>query len=324
MIEIEKQVGKYLDWCCDVCRLKPVTLDYIRGNLNYFKTTIGADDACKITNYQVNQWIGIYGRVFMDKNQAASDRTVNKRIGVIIGFFKFLKECGCELDLQIPYIRKIKARKQKRIYYTREEIKHVLKYARPLEVLCIRMKFDSGLRLMELVNIRLNDINGRQIRVIGKGDKEEFVYITIETCFLLQKYIEEMKLANDDWLFPCRRGNNKFEQPVSKATMTRWLRDPFLRAAENTNDFNLREKLCKFYPHALRHSFATDLQRNGTPINVIKELMRHDHLRTTEVYLHLFDQFKIEYYDKYRLPANITVADLVGESKVRQVYDLNF
>lgn len=324
MTKIKKQIDKYLDWRQNVCHLKPVTMNYIRSNLNYFEMTIGASDARHISNYQVARWIGTYGRVFMDKNQIVSDRTVNKRISVIIGFFKFLKECGYELDLQIPYIRKIKAKKQKRIYYTREEIKHVLKYARPLEMLCIKMKFDSGLRLMELANVRLNHINGRQIKVIGKGDKEEFVYITIETYFLLQKYIQVTKLSNDDWLFPCQRGKNRFDQPVSKATMRRWLRTPFLKAAENTNDFNLREKLYKFYPHSLRHSFATDLQRNGTPIDIIKELMRHDETRTTEVYLHLFDQFKIDYYDKYRLPESITVADLIGEAKICQVHDLDF
>jgi|GEM_PF-312923 phage integrase domain protein SAM domain protein len=324
MIKIEQQIAKYLDWCQNVCRLKPVTMDYIKSNLNYFKRTVDAKDARYITNYQINQWIGTYGRCFMGSYTPVSDRTLNKRIGVIVGFFKFLKDCGYKLELQTPYIRKVKAKRQKRIYYTREEIKHVLKYAQPLEMLCIKMKFDSGLRLMELANIRLNHIDGRQIKVIGKGNKEEFVYITIETYFLLQKYIQVTKLSNDDWLFPCQRGDNKFEQHVSKATITRWLRNPFLKAAENTNNFNLREKLYKFHPHTLRHSFATDLQRNGTPINIIKELMRHDHNRTTEEYLHLFDQFKIDYYDKYRLPINATIDDLVGESKVRQVHDLYF
>lgn len=324
MMKIEQQVTKYLDWCQNVCRLKPVTMDYIKSNLNYFKATITAENACQITNHQINRWIGTYSRWFMSDCQFVSDRTLNKRIGVIIGFFKFLKDCGYELELQVPYIRKVKAKRQKRIYYTREEIKYVLKYARPLEMLCIKMKFDSGLRLMELAHIRLSDISGRQIRVIGKGDKEEFVYITIETYLLLHKYIELMHLSNDDWLFPCQRGNNKFEQSVSKATMRRWLCDPFLRAAANTNDFNLREKLYKFHPHALRHSFATDLQRNGTPIDIIKELMRHDETKTTEIYLHLFDQLKINDYDKYRLPQESLIIGTARKEVVNQVHNLHF
>lgn len=82
MMKIEQQVTKYLDWCQNICHLKPVTMDYIKSNLNYFKATIGAGDACKITNYQVNQWIGTYGRVFMDKNQIVSSLIYKYHISV--------------------------------------------------------------------------------------------------------------------------------------------------------------------------------------------------------------------------------------------------
>ncbi len=290
MNNIEKQINEYLWYCEKVLKRADSTLESKRYTLNQFAKDTGVESFCDVDNTIINQWIAKQGsesaKIYLD---CVSRSTIKKRLIEIRTCIKYLKEMEYCIPTKIALLPKIKADKIKRVWYTKEQIEEVIETATEKEKLMILLAFYSGMRLSELRNIRVNDIDmiNRTIFVIGKGNKPADVFIKEGLVWPLAQYIEQNNLKSNDYLWQGKWKETK-DKPLSKAAMTMTMRRAFLRAGFDD-----------FHPHALRHSFATNLQRNGTPIDVIKELMRHDSTTTTDVYLHHFNQFLISDYDKY-------------------------
>jgi integrase/recombinase XerD len=146
----------------------------------------------------------------------------------------------------------------------------------------LMMAYSTGLRLGELVNVKLSDIDsGRmQIRVVqAKGKKDRYTLLSVRFLELFNKYIAEYKPKT--WCFE-GAGGGKY----STASIQAIMRDSLEKAGI--------EK--KVGIHCLRHSFATHLLENGTDLRYIQILLGHASTKTTEIYTHVttkgFDQIK--------------------------------
>jgi len=146
------------------------------------------------------------------------------------------------------------------------------------DYMMIALLYVTGVRREELAGIRLGDIDLRQglIRVIGKGKKERIVPIGDTTLAELKQYLEKREAAAEDMgvaataLFLNRRGAALSVRSVDR------LAKKFGRAAG-----------LDFTPHTLRHSFATHLMENGADLMLIKEILGHASLSTTQKYTHV-------------------------------------
>ncbi len=138
--------------------------------------------------------------------------------------------------------------------------------------------YSAGLRISELLELKPGDINESRslIRVRqGKGKKDRY---TLLSKPLIKKLTEYNRLYKPKvWLFEHRPGEPFTESIVSKR----------LKAAAREAGITKR-----IYPHLLRHSFATHLLEQGTDIKIVKELMGHNNIKTTERYVHITDTFK--------------------------------
>lgn len=138
--------------------------------------------------------------------------------------------------------------------------------------------YSAGLRISELLELKPGDINESRslIRVRqGKGKKDRY---TLLSRPLMKKLTEYNRLYKPKvWLFEHRPGEPFTESIVSKR----------LKAAAREAGITKR-----IYPHLLRHSFATHLLEQGTDIKIVKELMGHNNIKTTERYVHIADTFK--------------------------------
>lgn len=312
MKAIDKQIEEYLNYCEKVRYMTKETLDSKRYVLYQFANKIPADDFCDVTNRMINIWFANEAHRTTKTNMTAvSKTTMRRRVIEIRCCLRWLKEMDYKIPAKISLLPFVKKQISQKTYYTKEEMESVLKFANDTEKLMIMMMFDSGLRLTEMRTLRARDVSGREIRVFGKGEKYAKVFITRKTQWLLECYISDKGLSGNDYLWGSQYADCK-DEPISKATLTRWLKTPFLLASKSATDICIKDKYKSFHPHALRHSFATDLQRNGAPIAIIKELMRHEETRTTEVYMHFFDQFLIDDYDKWRLPDNSSCGKLIA------------
>ena len=289
MQPIDSQIASYLNHCENVNHMTEQTMDSKRHTLEQFARETGISSMSNLTNAIINEWIA-YQMTRIVRVKPVCARTVNTRLKHISCFIRWLRD---NLELSIPVklglIEHVKEDPPRRTYFTREQIEHALTFADPTEKLMIKLKFDSGLRINELRLVKLEDIDGREIKVIGKGRKAARVCMTPETRLLLDKYVRKNRITY--WLWPSPHEDCK-GKPMSKDAIRVKMGRPFKKAG-----------LEGFYPHSMRHSFATDIQRNGAPTEAVQKLMRHSSIATTEIYLHNFNQFLLNDYDQWRAPS---------------------
>ncbi|MAD98523.1 MAG: tyrosine recombinase XerD [Flavobacteriaceae bacterium] len=140
--------------------------------------------------------------------------------------------------------------------------------------------YSCGLRVSEVITLRMSDLFFEEgfIRVIGKGNKERFIPIHKRAQKLIKLYIEtnrryiEAQKGFEDTLFLNRRGKGLTRQMI------------FIILKNVAESIGLHKKIS---PHTFRHSFATHLLKNGADLRAIQQMLGHESITTTEVYVHL-------------------------------------
>jgi integrase/recombinase XerD len=140
--------------------------------------------------------------------------------------------------------------------------------------------YSCGLRVSEAITLKLSDLFFEEgfIRVLGKGNKERYVPIHLEAqkyILLYQKEIRshmQSKKGFEDTLFLNRRGKGLTRQMI------------FIILKDLALKIDLKKKIS---PHTLRHSFATHLLQNGADLRAIQQMLGHESITTTEVYVHV-------------------------------------
>jgi len=139
--------------------------------------------------------------------------------------------------------------------------------------------YSGGLRISEVINLSINNIEKdyKTAKVIGKGNKERYVFFSDEAALALKEYLPERarKIPEDkpiDLLFINQRG-----QKLSLSGL-RWI------IKQYSNISNMKKNI---HPHSLRHSFATHLVNSGCDIRVVQELLGHANITTTQRYTHV-------------------------------------
>jgi integrase/recombinase XerC len=155
----------------------------------------------------------------------------------------------------------------------------------------IMVFFSTGVRLSELLSMRLSDVDfySRTIKVLGKRNKERVIPFHDELCHELERYIElrgeTFPGIATDALFVSSRG-----LPISRSSVEKIVSDNLSKVTS----------IKKKSPHVLRHSFATSMLNHKADIVAIKDLLGHESLSTTEVYTHTsFEELKNVYKDAH-------------------------
>ena len=159
-------------------------------------------------------------------------------------------------------------------------------------VAIIELLYSCGLRVSELINLRISDLFFKEslIKVTGKGNKERFVPISYQSQVYINNYINEIRMFNkinkgyEDTLFINERGTG-----LSRVMI-------FIILKELKKQSNINKKIG---PHTLRHSFATHLIENGADLITIQKMMGHESITTTERYLHVSKKHLIESVMKF-------------------------
>jgi len=140
--------------------------------------------------------------------------------------------------------------------------------------------YGCGLRVSELTDLKLSDLyfDEQFIKVTGKGNKQRFVPVAKHTKKYIELYINEVRRhmsvqrGHDDFLFLNRRGRQ-----LSRAMI-------FTIVKTLSEKIGLQKKIS---PHTFRHSFATHLLENGADIRAIQQMLGHESITTTEIYMHV-------------------------------------
>jgi len=220
--------------------------DYFRSNLQKYQAT-----SLKVQQYSLNSYIKFKKlKVEWERIARIIPKTQRK-------FFSTIDE------EELKQLKEAQVEKNSKIHQRNNLILDFLLY--------------SGVRINELVNIKHQDWQSNQLRVLGKGNKVRYV-------LLPEFLIKHFNSTKQSYLFTNQRGN-----PI-KAEYIRWL----LNARTKKAGINKR-----ITPHTFRRSFATLLYRNGAQLLTIQQLLGHSSVQTTEKYIQ--NDFAYVYADYSRL-----------------------
>ena len=218
--------------------------------------------------------------VLNDRGDIASTRS--RKSSALRTFFSYLTVKANLLDVNpVAELEVPSQRKRLPKYLSLEECIQLLsaiegKYA--VRDYCITVLFlNCGIRLSELVGININDINGSNLRVVGKGDKERNIHLNKACLDAISEYMK-VRPNNDakdkQALFISRQGN-RISNKVVQANMKKYLK---MSGLEDKG----------YSVHKLRHTAATLMyQHGGVDLRILKEILGHQNLATTEIYTHI-------------------------------------
>jgi len=268
----EKRLDEYLSYLAVERGLSTNTTEAYRRDLTYFFDFL-SKPLTEITRFDVNLYI------LNLREKSYTPTSVTRKTASLRGFFRWC--CANEYlktnptqTLELPKIPK----KLPKVL-TSNEIQELLKEdLNKCERMIFELLYGCGLRVSELVNLQINniDLKGKFLSCTGKGSKDRIVpfgtfaaeaikeYLKVRDYALL-KYNKETKL-----LLINNRGKNISRQDIYK----------FIS--------KLGSKINKHVsPHTLRHSFATHLLENGADLRVVQELLGHSDVATTQLYTHI-------------------------------------
>ncbi|WP_010287481.1 tyrosine recombinase XerC [Kurthia massiliensis] len=216
-----------------------------------------------------------------------SAATRARKVATLKSFFKYLKtrkhliiENPAE-DLESPKISK-KQPVYLKVPEAQQFLDHIPSKTHYYRDLCM-MTFllNMGLRVTELCRLSLSDIEGRYIKVVGKGDKERIVYMNDRCIEVLKLYLTHERQKNvekcgNDALFLSQKGNRLTRQRLAKIVKD-------INNSSNLNKTNLT-------PHKLRHTSATMMYQNGADIRSLQQILGHSNISTTQIYTHVEDE----------------------------------
>lgn len=218
------------------------------------------------------------------KEEGLSSRSIARKISALKSFFKYCVRV--ELVSKSPVTNLTVPKLPRRLPSFVEE-EHMDTLLRHVEFpagwkgetakLAIRMLYELGIRLSELVNCRESQIDyaNSHIKILGKGNKERIIPIGQELSTAIRLYMEgkrrEFESPDTTYLLVNEKGRKLYAKYVYRIT-TAYL-------PEVTT-------ISKKSPHVLRHTFATHLSNNGAELNAVKELLGHASLAATQVYTH--------------------------------------
>jgi integrase/recombinase XerC len=244
----------------------------------YLDTTYGKIAPSEITALYIRSWLALV------KEQGASSRTINRKISTLKSFFKFQLKQGSLASSPMTQVSSPKASKRLPDFVKEKETRTLFKdiefpndWKGLTDKLVLKLLYQTGMRLSELINLRYSsiDFKKRQVKVLGKGNKERVLPLNINTCTELINYERQKKemleAYNPAYLLLTPKGAKLYAGYVYQTVRT------YLALAST---------ISKRSPHVLRHTFATHLMNNGADLNAVKDLLGHSSLAATQVYTH--------------------------------------
>ena len=204
-----------------------------------------------------------------------------RKLSAIKSFYKYLTVRTKQLqenpvaDLEYPKLRKSLPK-----YLTMEQSASLLKSvsgANEKRDYAILMLFlNCGIRRSELVGLNLSDVYDDRIRVVGKGNKERFVYFGSACRKAIDAYLEERnkRVLSDNRALFGSRDNNR----ISVTAVHRLVKKALLQAGLDSTQFSA---------HKLRHTAATMMLSGGVDVKTVQEVLGHENLNTTQIYTHI-------------------------------------
>ena len=270
------QVKKFLNYLKFEKRYSDHTLVAYKTDLNQFVSFIllefEIENLKEVSHSIIRSWIANL------LDLGISSRSVNRKITTLKSLFKFLLMEDFITENPTQKIVSPKSTKKLPIFLEESKMEDLYKeinfpetFEGERDKLILDVFYMTGIRLIELINLNLSDIDFQKstLKVIGKRNKERIIPLPPILLEKLKKYSENNNINN---VFFVSSSGVKLTPKKVYVIVNKYL--------------SMVSSLEKKSPHVLRHTFATHMLNNGADINAIKEILGHANLSATQVYTH--------------------------------------
>ena len=306
---IKKNLKK-MEEMLTVRHYSPRTISCYLKWVEYFLTKYEKSENDKLGQKEINDFL-----TKLAIKYKVSPSTQNQALAGLLFFFRFVKG---ENPIELESVIRAKKKPRIPVVFSRSEVKRVIDFMPVDKRLCAELLYGTGMRLNELIELRILDIDFDRGEIIirhGKGDKDRHVMLPQSLIPKIKLQIEHVKAIHEkdlsdgwgavelpgnlaekypgaskelkwQWLFPQK---NRWKNPdngnegrwhLDGTLLQRAVKSAILKAGINKN------ASC----HTFRHSFATHLLENGYDIRTVQELLGHNDVKTTQIYTHVLNK----------------------------------
>jgi len=245
--------------------------------VRYCKGMTGDFDVKKVHSKLVREWVVAL------METGLTPRTVNRKVSTLNSFFTYLMREKVVDKNPVMFIPLPKIRKKLPYFVEEKSLAHLLDdgffekdFAGIRDKLIIALLYGTGIRLAELLDLRVSNINRKEylIKVRGKRNKERFIPYPRPLNTIFEDYLrtrEETFGGSTGYLVLTDKGEKAYPKLVYRVVK------------RNLGKVTTLEKKS---PHVLRHTYATHLLNRGADLNAVKELLGHANLAATQIYTH--------------------------------------
>lgn len=276
---MKEKIEKFTEYLLFEKKYSPNTIESYQNDLQKFNEYVDKNNK-QIDRKYMQNYIE-----YLSKEM--NPKSVSRNISTLKSFCKFLMLNKEIKTNPMEEISNPKIRKSLPKVLTEEEINKLLDI--PLNnhfdyrnIAMLELMYSSGLRVSELVNLKVNDVDLDEglVRIFGKGSKERIVPLDDYAIDEINTYItshrrELFKHGENDYLFLNNHGEKITRQGFFKILK------------KIAQEKNIKTE---FSPHTLRHSFATHLLKHGADLRSIQELLGHSDISSTQIYTHITNE----------------------------------
>jgi integrase/recombinase XerC len=262
-------------------RYSPHTITAYRRDIEQFRDYMlkeySSAELSLISHFHIRGWLA------EAKGEDQTARTINRKRSSLNAYYKYLRKVGVTEKNPVRQLHAQRLPERLPAYLKESESEHLLQevqfdegFKGFTDRLICELFYSTGMRRNELLTLREIDIEWslKQVRILGKGNKERLVPLDAVMLDTLRDYIAEkhnLPHHDDTYLLNLDNGTQLYAGYVYR-TVKKYM----------TQSTTLEKKS----PHVLRHTFATHLLNNGANIQAIKDLLGHSSLAATQVYTH--------------------------------------
>ena len=283
-------------------------LDYLKYQKNYSDYTITnyGDDIEEYFLYLNREGLDYlkveysdlrFYLMYLKDEKEDNNSSIDRKLSALRGFYKFLANNNYIDSNPFKLVSGLKKSKKLPRYFEYnelEELFNVPDIRTPLgqrDSLILEMLYATGVRVGELVNIKVSDIDlgRRNIIILGKGNKERFVTYGEYCEDILKTYLNNgrviLNIKSSDYLFLNNNGGQLTDRGV------RFILDKLIHKTSINKNIS---------PHMIRHSFATHLLNEGCDLLTVQKLLGHESIKATQIYTHVTtDRLKEVYFNSF-------------------------
>lgn len=246
-------------------RLDEDTKVAYRFDIGQFMEHVGKNES-EITYNDISEWFGHYREQY-------STATMSRKIMALKSYFKWLTAIGYISENPIENFQTFTPKSKEKVPLTVDEVNAIIRQGKnSRDKAIVQTLASTGIRVSELIDMKLSDLDSETVVIHGKGDKDRVISVSNKTRGFIKEYLKSRKDCDIDNIFVSNNGTEMKEKTINKTLKA-------LAKRAGIEDWKAVS------PHLFRCTYASLLAENNVPIPTVQKILGHSRIETTMRYI---------------------------------------